>query len=74
MNSQKCKARPEVININKNDPLFYPYSSIRRYKYSGSRNNIDDPYWKLCVLDVVKSINVKIFSLMPTSNETRYIG
>ena len=44
MNSQKCKARPEVININKNDPLFYPYSSIRRYKYSGSRNNIDDPY------------------------------
>ena len=44
MNSQKCKARPEVININKNDPLFYPYSSIRRYKYSGSRNNIDKPY------------------------------
>ena len=25
MNNQKCKARPEIININCNEPLFYPY-------------------------------------------------
>ena len=25
-NDQEFKARPEVININSNDPLFYPYS------------------------------------------------
>ena len=26
MNNQKCRARPEVTNINSNEPLFYPYS------------------------------------------------
>ena len=26
MNNQECKIRPEIININTNEPLFYPYS------------------------------------------------
>ena len=26
MNNQECKVRPEIININTNEPLFYPYS------------------------------------------------
>ena len=26
MNNQECKIRPEIININSNEPLFYPYS------------------------------------------------
>ena len=25
MNNQECKARPEVLHINSNKPLFYPY-------------------------------------------------
>ena len=41
-------------------------------KCSVSCNNINDPYAKLCVLDVVKSINV--FNLMSRTNETRHIG
>ena len=28
---------------------------------------------KLCVPDVVKNINVKVFNLMPRTNETRHI-
>ena len=24
MNNQECKIRPEIININSNEPLFYP--------------------------------------------------
>ena len=24
MNNQECKIRPELININSNEPLFYP--------------------------------------------------
>ena len=63
MNNQVCRTRPEVININSNDPLFYPYS-IKINKCSGSCNNINDPYAKLCVPDVVKDINVKVFNLM----------
>ena len=59
MNNQECRARPEVININSNEPLFYPYSILVN-KCSGSCNNINDPYTKLCIPDVVKSLNVKV--------------
>ena len=64
MNSQKCKTRTKIININNNEPVFYPFS-IKVNKYSGSCNNINDPYAKLCVPDVVvKNIKVKVFNLM----------
>ena len=71
MSNQECKIRPEIININSNKPSFYPYS-IKVNKCSGSCNNINDPYSKLCVPDVVKNINVKVFNLMSRTNETRH--
>ena len=73
MNNQECKVGPEVININSNEPLFYPYS-IKINKCSGSCNDISDPYAKLCVPNVVKNINVKVFNLMSRTNETICIG
>ena len=72
MNNQECKVRPEIVNINSNDPIFYPFS-IRTSKCSGSCNNINDPYAKLCVPDVVKNLNIKVFNLMSRTNETRHI-
>ena len=35
-------------------------------------NNINDPYAKLCVPDVIKNINVKVFNLISRTNETRH--
>ena len=26
MNDQECKARPKIIDVNNNEPVFYPYS------------------------------------------------
>ena len=43
VNNQECKIRPQIININRNEPLFYP-DSIKINKCSGSCNNITDPY------------------------------
>ena len=40
--------------------------------YSGSCNNINDPYAKMCVPDVVKIKN--LFNLISRTNETRYIN
>ena len=54
MNNQDYKIRPEIINVNSNELLFHPYS-IKVNKCSGSCNNINDPYSKLCVPDVVKT-------------------
>ena len=72
MNNQGCKVRPEVINVNSNEPVFYPFS-IKTSKCSGSCNNINDPYAKMCIPDVVKNLNVKVFKLMSRTNETRHI-
>ena len=72
MNNQECKIRPKIININSNEPSFYPYSILVN-KYGGSCNNINDPYAKLCVSDVVKNTNIKVFSLISRTNETRHI-
>ena len=72
MNNQACKVRPEIVNVNSNEPVFYPFS-IKTSKCSGSCNNINDPYAKICVPDVVKDLNVKVFNLMLRTNETRHI-
>ena len=72
MNNQECKVRPEIVNVNSDEPVFYPFS-IKTSKCSGSCNNINDPYAKMCVPDVVKNLNVKVFNLMSRTNETRHI-
>ena len=72
MTNQECKVRPEIVNVNSNEPLFYPFS-IKTNKCSGSCNNINDPYAKMCVPDVAKNLNVKLFNLMSITNETSCI-
>ena len=47
--------------------------SIKTSTCSGSCNNINDPYAKLCVPDVVKNMNIKVFNLMSKTNETRHL-
>ena len=71
MNNQECKTRTKIVNINNNEPVFYPFS-INVNKCSGSCHNVNDPYAKLYVLDVVKNINVKVCNLMSFSNLTKH--
>ena len=47
--------------------------SIKINKSSGTCNNINDPYAKMCVSGVVKNVNVKVFNLVSRTNETRHI-
>ena len=58
MKNQECKVRPEIINVNSNEPVFYPFS-IKTSKCSGSCNNINDPYAKICIPDVMKDLMSK---------------
>ena len=71
MNNQECKVRPDIVNVNNDEPIFYPFS-IRTSKCSGSCNNINDPYVKIFVPDVVKNLNTKVFNLMSRTNKTRH--
>ena len=72
MNNRACKTRPQIVNVNSNNPIFYPFS-IKISKCSGNCNNINDPYSKICAPDVAKTLNIKVFNVMSRSNETRHI-
>ena len=62
-----------MFNVNSDKPIFYPFS-IKTSKCSGICNNINDPCTKMCVPDVVRNLNVKVFNLMSRTNETRHIS
>ena len=73
--SQECcnnQVRPKIVDINSNNPMFYPFS-VKVNKCSGNCNNINNPYAKICVPDTVKDLNVRVFNLMSRTNETRHI-
>ena len=74
MTNQECKVRPQIANVNSDDPVFHPFS-IKTSKYSDSFNNINDPYAKMFVPvpDVVKNLNVKVFNLTSRTNETKHM-
>ena len=61
-----------IVNINSNDPIFYPFS-IKVNKCNGSCNNINDPYARICVPDTIKNLNVKVFNMISGINETGHI-
>ena len=67
MSNQECKTRLQVINVNSNNPIFYPFS-VKTSKCSGNCNNINDPYAKICVPNIIKNLNVKVFNLMSRTN------
>ena len=53
MKNQECKIRPEIVNINSNNPIFFPFS-VKTNKCSGNCNNINDPYARICDPDIKK--------------------
>ena len=71
MNNQASKARPEIINVNYNNPVFYPFS-IKTSKCSGNCN-INHPYTEICVPDFLKDLNIKVFIVISRTNETKNI-
>ena len=71
MGNQEFEVKPEIVNINRDKAVFFPFS-IKRSKCSSSCNDINDPYARLCVPDVLKNINIRFFNLMSRTNETRY--
>ena len=77
MSNQPCKARPEIVNVNSNNPIFYPFS-IKTSKCSGNCNNINDPCARICVPDIVKiftitsfTINIFIFSIIANAMQNK---
>ena len=68
--NQECMPRPKILDVNEGvgEALFYPYVLIN--KYSGSCNTLDDPMAKMCVPNIVKRINTKVYNFLMRLNET----
>ena len=72
MNNQDCIVRPEIIIINSNKLSFY-LCSVKIDKCSGSCNNINDLYAKLCVPYVIKNIIIKVMK-QGTQNSMKLVN
>ena len=71
MTNQGCKIRPQMTNISSNEPLFYLCSIL--VNEDGSCSSINDPCAKVCIPDVARNTNTKVFHLMSRTNETIHI-
>ena len=64
--------RPEIVNVNSDEPLIYLFN-IKANQCCGSCNNINNPYAKICIPDVIKNINLRVFYSIWITNETRHL-
>ena len=60
--NQKCMPRPKILDVNGGvgEALLYPYNVLVN-KYSGSCNTLDDPMARLCVPNIIKNVNMKVY-------------
>ena len=72
--NQKCMPRFKILDVNEGvgEALFYPYNVLVN-KCSGSCDTRDDPMAKMCVPNVIKSINMKVYNFLMRLNETRNV-
>ena len=72
--NQKCTLRPKILDVNEGvgEALFYPYNVLVN-KCSGSCNTLDDPMAKMCVPNIIKRINMKVYNFLMRLNETRNV-
>ena len=69
LDNQVCKIRPEIINVNNKELIFYPYK-IKMNRCVGGCNTIDDPYGKTCFANDIENIGLKVCNLLLQNNET----
>ena len=72
--NQECMPRPKILDVNEvvDEALFYLYNVLVN-KCSGSCNTLDDPMAKMCVPNIIKGINMKVYNFLMRLNETRNV-
>ena len=71
--NQTCIPRPKILDVNEGvgEALFYQYVLVN--KCSGSCNTLDNPVTKMCVLNVIKRVNMQVYNFLMRLNETRNV-
>ena len=55
--------RPKILDVNEGvgEALFYLYNVLVN-KCSGSCNTVHDPMAKMCVPNIIKNVNMKVYN------------
>ena len=71
---RKYMPRPNILDVNEGvgEGLFYPYNVLVN-KCSGSCDMLDNPMAKMCVPNIIKRINMKVYNFLMRLNETRNV-
>ena len=66
--------RPKILDANEGvgEALFCPYNVLVN-KCSGSCNMLHDPMAKMCVPNIIKRVNMKIYNFLMRLNETHNV-
>ena len=72
--NRECMSRPKILDVYEGigETLFYPYNVLVN-KCRGSCNTLDNPMSKMCVLKVIKNVNIKVYKFLMRLNETRNV-
>ena len=72
--NQKCMSGPKILDVNEGvgEALFYPYNVLVN-KCSGICKTLDNPMAKMCVPNIIKRVNVKVYNFLMILNETRNV-
>ena len=78
VNSLECLSvinrESKILDVNEGigEALFYRYIVLVN-KCSGSCNTLDDPMARICVPNIIKNVNIKVYNFLMRLNETRNV-
>ena len=72
--NRECMPRPKTLDVNEgiSEALFYPYNVLVN-KCSGSCNTLDDSMARICVPNIIRNVNIKVYNFLMRLNETRNV-
>ena len=61
--NRECMRRSKILDVNEGvgEVLFYPYNVLVN-KCSGSWNTLEDPMVRICVPNIIKNVNIKVYN------------
>ena len=72
--NRECMPRPKIFNVNEGigEALFYPYNALVN-KCSGRCDTLNNTMSKICVPQIIKNVNMKVYNFLMRLNETRNV-
>ena len=71
LNNRTFQTRPTVVKINFKEPFLYLFV-VSVNTFGASFSSIDHPYNQAWAIDKAKNMNINVFNLISSVNETNF--